>query len=70
MVEHHTLDDVLISKCKEEYRAWVRDMYKDMDSTHRGCIQFDGEKFYFDDDKDDLLNDSEERFIMEIRGSL
>lgn len=45
-------------------------MQEYIDFTHRRCLHFDGEKVYFDDDKDDLLDKNEEIFMMDTRGSL
>lgn len=49
---------------------WARDMWGDIESMCHGCLHFVGKKLYFDDNKDDLLNDSGDVFIVDTKGSL
>lgn len=69
-MDQHMVDGVSIAERREEYRARAREMHEDMDFAGRWCLHFDGEKLYFDDDEDDLLDDSEEIFMVDIKGSL
>lgn len=45
-------------------------MQVDMDATTKEGLYFDGEKLYFDVEEDDLLDDDEQVYMMDTRGSL
>lgn len=60
LVDQHMVDGVLIVKHPEEYRTRERDMHVDIDVEHRGGLYFDGEKFCFNLEEDDLLDDDDE----------
>lgn len=40
------------------------------DINYHGCLCFDDQRVYFSDDEDNLLDDSEDVFMVDTRGSL
>lgn len=52
LVDQHMVDGILIAKHKEEYQAQVNEIQEDRALACRGCLYFDEEKLYFDDDED------------------
>lgn len=51
-------------------QAWAKKMWEEIDSMHQECLYFDGERLYFDDVEDDLLDDSRDIFMVDTIGSL
>lgn len=45
-------------------------IYEDKGTTCRGNVYYDNNRLYFDDAEDDLLNESEEVYMVDTRGSL
>lgn len=70
LVDEHMVDTILITNHKVEFRAWAKEINEGMDLAHRGYLCFDGKELYFDDEEDDLLDDSDDIFMVENRGSL
>lgn len=64
------VDEALIVKCLEEYKASTRKIYVDNDVIPRGGLHFDGERLFFDLDEDDQLDDEEEISMVYMRASL
>lgn len=58
------VDGVPIIKHKEEYKAQARELQENVDATPRGSMYFNDEKLYFDANEDDLLEDSEDVFMV------
>lgn len=69
-VDQHLVDGVLIIKLLEEYRTQAKEMQVDMDATPKGGLYFDGEKISFNAEEDDLLDNDDEVYMVDIRGSL
>lgn len=70
LIGQHMIDIILINEHREEYQTKIKYMCEDIDSTHWRCLYFDDERLYVDDDEDDLLDDSWDIFMVDIKGSL
>lgn len=64
LLDSQMLDVVSLSLHKDEYWAWAREIQKDKN------LDLDNEHPYFDLDEDDLLDDSEQVFMVDTQSSL
>lgn len=65
-VDQHMVDSILKIECLKECRAWAQTIHAYMDTTPRGGLHFDSYKILFNVEEDNLLNDEEEIYMVDI----